>query len=87
VRAGDADAVLEITTDSRPQGVRLGPLGARKRMARATLTLKSGEVVWSRSENFPDEPFLSGERTAGKLLVKRLARDAGCDERGQRGGS
>lgn len=84
-KAADADAVLEIKADTETQGGTFGSLGARTWIASATLTLKSGDLVWSKSERFNDAPFMSGGKTTGDLLVHRLARDAGCKDRAKSG--
>lgn len=80
-KAEDADAIMEIATETQSQGGVFGSMGARAWIASATLTLKSGDLVWSRSERFSDAPFMSGGKTAGDLLLNRLAKDAGCKER------
>jgi hypothetical protein len=49
-KAIDADAVLDITVDAQSQGGPIGGMGGRAWIASGTLTLKSGELVWSRSE-------------------------------------
>jgi len=81
LNASDADAVLEISSESQSLGGSLGQMGGRSSIASGTLTLKSGDLVWSRSERFSDAPFMSGGKTAGYLLVRDLAKDAGCKER------
>lgn len=86
-KAADGDAVLEITTDTQSQGGTFGAFGGRTWIASGTLTLKSGDLAWSRSERFSDAPFMSGGKTAGDLLVNRLAKDAGCKERTKGQGS
>lgn len=80
-RAADADAVLEITAESQTKGGMIGSLGARNWIASGTLTLKSGELIWSKSERFGDAPFMSGGKTAGELLIHQLGRDADCKSR------
>jgi hypothetical protein len=80
-RAPDADAVLEIVTDSQSMGGHLGTFGARNWIASGSLTLKSGELIWSHSERFGDAPFMSGGKTTGDALVRQLGRDAGCKSR------
>jgi hypothetical protein len=78
-KAADADAVLEVTGDSQTQGdAGFGAMGGRNWIASATLTLASGDLVWSKSERFTDAPFHSGGKVAGSILVKDLARDANC---------
>lgn len=84
-KADDADAVLAIDTDTKSTGSRgFGEFGQRDWIASGTLTLKSGDLVWSRSERFTDAPFRSGGKVAGKLLVNRLAKDA-CEGRPKAG--
>jgi len=73
-----ADAVMEISTDTSSQGGAFGSIGARNWIVSSTLTLKSGDLIWSKSTRGPDAPFNGGGKTAGKLLVKYLSKDAGC---------
>lgn len=80
----DADAVLEISGDTQTQGGMLGGFGARSWIVSGTLTLRTGQLIWSKSERFLDAPFMSGGKTAGELLVKHLAQDAACRERSKR---
>jgi hypothetical protein len=79
--AGDADAVLEISTDAQTMGGRIGGLGGRAWSASGALTLRSGDLVWSRSERVSDAPFRSGGKAAGDLIVRRLGDAAGCKTR------
>jgi hypothetical protein len=83
-KAADADAVLDVTADSQSQGGPMGGMGGRAWIASGTLTLKSGNLVWSRSARSPDAPMMSGGKTAGSLLVRYLAVSAGCKNRGSR---
>jgi len=69
----DADAVFEMGSDSARNGALMD---TRDWIVSATLTLKSGDLIWSNSERFSDAPFMSGGKTAGKLLYKELKRDA-----------
>lgn len=80
-KAADADAILEVTVDMQTQGGRVGAVGGRSWIASGTLTLRSGELIWSRSERFMDAAFRSGGKISGELLVKQLARDADCKRR------
>jgi len=82
-KATDADAILDISAESQSQGGMIGGMGGRTWVASGTLTLKSGDLVWSRSERFSDAPFKSGGKTAGDLLVHHLADTAGCKQRGK----
>lgn len=77
----DADAVLEISADSQSQGGPIGGMGGRAWITSGTLTLKSGDLVWSRSERASDAPLMSGGKTGGSLLVRHLSDDAACRER------
>jgi hypothetical protein len=79
--AAESDAVLEIALESQSQGGVLRSFGGRASIASGTLTLKSGDLVWSRSYRFSDAPFGSGGKVAGDLLVRRLAKEAGCKRR------
>lgn len=76
-----ADAILEIGNDAQTMGGTFGSLGARTNVVSATLTLNSGELVWSRSERASDAPFMSGAKSAGNSLVSRLATDCACKQR------
>lgn len=80
-KAADADAVLDVNADSQTQGGEIGGFGGRAWIAAGTLTLKSGDLVWSRSDRFSDAPMMSGGKTAGNLLIRHLAEDAGCKNR------
>lgn len=78
-KAEDSDAVLALQADSSSPS--MGIMDQRSWVTSATLTLKSGDLVWSASERFIDTPFKSGGKTTGKLLIKRLVRDSGCKKR------
>lgn len=80
-KAADADAVLDVATDTQSQGQAFGPMGGTNWIANATLTLKSGDLVWSKSERFSDAPFRSGGKVAGELLIKDLVKVSGCKDR------
>jgi hypothetical protein len=83
MNADSADATLEIAAESQSMGGGFGSFGGRTWIASGNLTLKSGDLVWSRSERFSDDPLRSGGKIAGNLLVRRLADDAGCKQRAQ----
>ena len=75
---GDAaDATLEIAAESQTMGGGFGSLGARTWIASGNLTLRSGDLIWSHSQRFSDDPLRSGGKIAGELLLKRLASE-GC---------
>lgn len=78
-KAADADAVLDISADT--QRGAFGDFGGREWIASGTLTLKSGDLVWSHSQRFSDAPLKSGGKTAGSLLVHHLADSVACKER------
>ena len=80
-KATDADAVLEISVDTQTQGGMIGGFGGRTWIASGTLTLRSGELIWSRSVRFSDAPLISGGKTSGGSLVHELANDSGCKKR------
>jgi hypothetical protein len=80
-KAPDADAVLDVNTDTQREDGSFGGFGGRTWIAAGTLTLKSGDLIWSRSERFSDAPFKSGGKTVGNLLVRHLADSAGCKDR------
>jgi hypothetical protein len=69
-----ADAILEIVLDLGEMEAETGTGGAT-----ATLTLQSGEEVWSRSERV----ILQGDFLSDLVnrLLNRLAADAGCKAR------
>jgi hypothetical protein len=69
----DADAVFEMGTDTARDSELLH---TRDWIVSATLTLKSGDLIWSHSERFSDAPFMSGGKTAGKLLYLDLRHEA-----------
>jgi len=77
-KASAADATMDLAEESHSQGGQFGSMGARNSVVSATVTLASGDLVWSKSERGIDAPFKSGSKAAGAVLVKRLAKDAGC---------
>lgn len=82
LKADDSDAILDVSTDTKSQGDSgFGAFGAREWIVSATLTLKSGELLWSKSERFGDAPFRSGGKVAGDLLLHRLSDAVGCKAR------
>jgi hypothetical protein len=80
-KASDADAVLDVSAEAQRQAGMIGGFGGRSWIASGVLTLKSGDLVWSRSERFSDAPLKSGGKTAGSLLIRRLADGVGCKDR------
>lgn len=80
-KAADADGTLEIAVESQTTGGQMGSFGQRSSIVSAIVTLKSGDLVWSRSERFSDAPFMNGAKTAGGLLLKRLVDAVGCRTR------
>jgi hypothetical protein len=80
-KADAADAVLEIESESQTKGGVFGSMGARHSVVSGTLTLKSGDLVWSKSDRFGDAPFMSGAKVAGESLVRKLVKDARCSDR------
>jgi hypothetical protein len=85
LKADEADAVLDVSTDTKSQGDSgFGAFGAREWIVSGTLTLKSGELVWSKSERFGDAPFRSGGKVAGDLLLHRLTDAVGCKARAKK---
>jgi hypothetical protein len=69
----DADAIFEMGTDTAADDAMLR---TRSWVVSGTLTLKSGDLIWSRSERFSDAPFMSGGKTAGKMLYLDLRHEA-----------
>ena len=69
LKAEDADAVLEIHSDSEAES---GPFAVRQWIVSGKLHSKSGEVLWSESERLEDEPLNSGGKTAAKELFGHL---------------
>jgi hypothetical protein len=80
-KEADADAVLDIGNDSQTMGGQFGGMGARTNVVSGTLTLKSGDLVWSRSERGNDAPFMSGAKSGGSALVLNLGKDCSCKDR------
>lgn len=80
-KADEADATLEIAAESQSMGGQIGGFGGRAWVVSGTLTLKSGDLIWSRSTRNSDAPLMSGGKVSGDLLVKYLAVDAGCKQR------
>jgi hypothetical protein len=81
-KATDSDAVLEVVDNSQMQPGSM--VGERQSLVSGNLTLKSGDLIWSGSERFSDAPFMSGSKTAGELLIRKLARDARCQQRSKK---
>ena len=77
----DADAVLEIGDSAVGSPGLLGGMGARHNVVSGTLTLSSGDLIWSHSARFSDAPFMSGAKTAADILLSSLAKDAACKDR------
>ncbi|HUT02294.1 MAG TPA: hypothetical protein VM163_00180 [bacterium] len=77
----EADAVLEMADSATPDTGIFGSMGARHNVVSGTLTLKSGDLIWSRSERFSDAPLMSGAKTAADILIHELAKDADCKKR------
>lgn len=69
----DADATLEVGDDSVKDS---GNMPGRHDRVTGTLTMKSGDLIWSRTESFSDAPFMSGVKTAAGLVYGRLKKDA-----------
>ena len=69
LKAEDADAVLEIDSDSEAES---GPFAVRQWIVSGKLNSKSGEVLWSDSARLEDAPLNSGGKTAAKLLLDQL---------------
>jgi len=69
----DADAVLEVKTDS---AMTTGGLGVRDYVVSGNLTDKQGNLLWSRSMRGEDSPFSNGGKQNGKYLLKMLTREA-----------
>lgn len=80
-KQADADATLDLSDQSGMDPGGFGTLGQRHSVVSGTLTLKSGDLLWSHSERWSDRPFKSGAKQGGELLVKRLAREADCKSR------
>jgi hypothetical protein len=80
-KASDADAVLDISVamparDNTMQGL----FGPATSIVSATLTMKSGDLVWSKSERYGDTPLRSGAKIAGGLIIKDLIAARGCEK-------
>ncbi|MBI4166718.1 MAG: hypothetical protein HY508_13390 [Acidobacteria bacterium] len=56
-KADDADAVLEIGDSATADPGVLGSFGGRHNVVSGTVTLKSGDLVWSHTARFSDAPF------------------------------
>src|SRR5258706_1980586 len=67
-KAADADAVLDVNDDSvKEPGLTTG----RHDRVTGTLTTKSGDLIWSRTDSFSDAPLMSGVKTPAGLAYKR----------------
>ena len=69
LKASDADAVLDVNSDSVMQS---GLLGIRDYIISGNLTNTQGELLWAKSVRFSDAPFSNGGKTAGKILLAYL---------------
>jgi len=78
IKKDDADAVLEVSDSATGNG---GLLPIRTSIVSATVTLKTGKLVWSDSQRFSDAPFMSGSKTAAKLLIGDLQSASDCKGR------
>src|ERR1035438_5287864 len=78
-KAGDADATLAVSAEGQSMGGSIGGFGGRAWIVSGTLTLKSGDLIWSRSTRNSDAPLMNGGKTGGNLLIKYLVTDA-CDK-------
>jgi len=81
MKADDADATLGISAESQSMGGQFGGFGGRAWVVSGTLTLKSGDLIWSRSTRNSDAPLMSGGKVSGNNLVRYLADDVGCKAR------
>ena len=77
----EADAILQINEGNQSMGGPTGGLGGRSSVVSGTLVTLDEEYLWDHSERFSDAPFMSGAKTAGGLLLHRLAKDAQCKKR------
>lgn len=76
-----ADAVLDINAQGDSMGGHLGSLGGRTWIVSGTVTLRSGELIWSRSQRSSDSPLKSGAKSAGAILLSRFSKDCSCSSR------
>lgn len=81
LKRGEADAVLELNDSSTASTGLMGGLGQKHSTVSGTVTLKTGELIWSDSQRFSDAPLMSGSKTAAKLLIDDLATAADCKAR------
>lgn len=79
-KADDAEATLEVKAEGLSNGGEYNRiLGSGTWVVSGTVTLKSGDQVWSKSERYSDTPFgHSGAKAAAKLLLGDLSKAAGC---------
>ena len=76
----EADAVLQVDTQFQNTSGIPG-LGGSRSVASGTLTTPGGEYLWDHSARFTNAPFRSGAKTAGVLVLHRLAKAAQCKAR------
>jgi len=72
-RSGDADATLDVADDSVKEP---GLVSGRHDRVTASVTLNSGDLIWSYTQSFSDAPFMSGVKTAAGLVYGKLKKDA-----------
>jgi hypothetical protein len=75
LKEADANATLAVNDQS---AIETGGLNTRNDRVTGTLTVKTGELVWSATDHFSDAPLMSGVKTAAKLLYGRMQRAADC---------
>lgn len=71
--SGDNEAAEKIRSGMRADSVKEpGLTTGRHDGVTGTLTTKSGDPIWSRTDSFSDAPFMSGVKTSAGLVYKRL---------------
>jgi hypothetical protein len=73
-----ADGTLEVSVSNISDSGALGSLGRRHSSVSATLTTRSGDLIWSGDRRFSDAPFMSGAKSAADILLHDLAKQIGC---------
>lgn len=80
----EADGILELVEEVSTGGDNLVSHSARQIALTGKVSLKgSADAIWVQTQRATDTSFLSGSKAAGELLIKFLAKDAACKERGE----
>jgi hypothetical protein len=77
----EGDAVLDVGQGGEQMPNDLSLAGGREDRVSFSLTLKSGDLLWSDSYKASGALGMGGAKSAADLLMHRLARAADCKKR------